>query len=170
MLCTCRYYYTYLRLIRRRQRESLHKKKHSRQRVRITCNRGWINRVWLVILLVVRWTGKIIFSLSPFAPENMVPRDGCPVPPLLIVRGSMFRTTPRWDGASHLSTSETTSNSIETSHLPIPSDSSRHCQLLISSEHTPNSCIVRTIAEAKNTPPAAVFKQDTTFEPMFFSF
>ena len=35
-----------------------------------------------VVLLVVSWTGKIIFSLSPFAPENLVSRDGFgrPVP------------------------------------------------------------------------------------------
>ena len=41
-----------------------------------------INRVRLSILLVVSWTGKITLSLSPFAPENLVSRDGfgSPVP------------------------------------------------------------------------------------------
>ena len=41
-----------------------------------------INRVRLPILLGVSWTEKIIFSLSPFAPENLVSRDefGSPVP------------------------------------------------------------------------------------------
>ena len=41
-----------------------------------------INRVRLPILLVVSWTEKMIVSLSPFAPENLVSRDkfGRPVP------------------------------------------------------------------------------------------
>ena len=41
-----------------------------------------INRVRLPILLVVSRTGKIDISLSPFAPENLVSRDGfgSPVP------------------------------------------------------------------------------------------
>ena len=41
-----------------------------------------INRVRLPILLVVSRTGKINYSLSPFAPENLVSRDefGNPVP------------------------------------------------------------------------------------------
>ena len=41
-----------------------------------------INRVRLPILHVVSWTGKIDISLSPFAPENLVSRDGfsSPVP------------------------------------------------------------------------------------------
>ena len=41
-----------------------------------------INRVRLPILLVVSRTGKINSSLSPFAPENLVSRDGFvrPVP------------------------------------------------------------------------------------------
>ena len=41
-----------------------------------------INRVRLPILLVVSWTGKINISLSAFAPENLVSRDGfgSPVP------------------------------------------------------------------------------------------
>ena len=40
------------------------------------------DRVWLPILLVVSTTAKIVFSLSPFAPENLVSRDGFsrPVP------------------------------------------------------------------------------------------
>ena len=44
--------------------------------------RVWINRVWLPILLVVSWTGRISISLSAFAPENLVSRDGFggPVP------------------------------------------------------------------------------------------
>ena len=44
--------------------------------------RVWINRVRLAILLVVSRTGKILLSLSPFAPENLVSRDGfgSPVP------------------------------------------------------------------------------------------
>ena len=48
----------------------------------ITYNRVWINQVRLPILLVVSWTGKINFSLSPFAPKNLVSRDGLgrPVP------------------------------------------------------------------------------------------
>ena len=41
-----------------------------------------INRVTLPILLVVSWSGKINYSLSPFASENLVSRDGfgSPVP------------------------------------------------------------------------------------------
>ena len=41
-----------------------------------------INRVRLPILLVVSWTGKLNISWSPFAPENLVSRDGfgSPVP------------------------------------------------------------------------------------------
>ena len=41
-----------------------------------------INRVLLPILLVVSWTGKLHISLSAFAPENLVSRDGFggPVP------------------------------------------------------------------------------------------
>ena len=42
----------------------------------------WINRVRLPILHVVSWTEKMNFSLSAFAPENLVSRDdfGSPVP------------------------------------------------------------------------------------------
>ena len=40
-----------------------------------------INRVRLPILLVVSWTGKMNFSLSPFAPESLVSRDGGPALP-----------------------------------------------------------------------------------------
>ena len=45
--------------------------------------RVWTNRVWLPILFVVSSTGKINISLSAFAPENLVSRDGfgSPVPP-----------------------------------------------------------------------------------------
>ena len=48
----------------------------------ITYSRLWINRIRLPILLVVSWTEKINISLSPFAPENLVSRDGFgrPVP------------------------------------------------------------------------------------------
>ena len=44
--------------------------------------RVWINRVRLPILHVVSSTEKINISLSPFAPENLVLRDGfsSPVP------------------------------------------------------------------------------------------
>ena len=44
--------------------------------------RVWINRVRLQILLVVSGTGKMNISLSAFAPENLVSRDGfgSPVP------------------------------------------------------------------------------------------
>ena len=38
--------------------------------------RVWINRVRLPILHVVGCTGKINFSLSAFAPVNLVSRDG----------------------------------------------------------------------------------------------
>ena len=48
----------------------------------ITYSRVWINRVRLPILLVFSWTGKINIYLSPFAPQNLVSRDGLgrPVP------------------------------------------------------------------------------------------
>ena len=44
--------------------------------------RAWINRVRLPILHVVSGTGKMDISLSAFAPENLVSRDGfgSPVP------------------------------------------------------------------------------------------
>ena len=42
--------------------------------------RVWINRVRLPILLVVNWTGKMNISLSAFAPENLVSRDGFGIP------------------------------------------------------------------------------------------
>ena len=38
--------------------------------------RVWINRARLSILLVVSRTGKMNISLSPFAPENLISRDG----------------------------------------------------------------------------------------------
>ena len=47
--------------------------------------RVWINRVWLPILLVVSWTGKIIISLSAFAPEVLASRNGS---------GSLVRRQP----------------------------------------------------------------------------
>ena len=48
----------------------------------IDYSRIWINRVRLPILLVVSWTGKLHISLSPYAPKNLVSRDGFsrPVP------------------------------------------------------------------------------------------
>ena len=44
--------------------------------------RLWINQVRLPILFLVSWTGKMNISLSAFAPENLVSRDGfgSPVP------------------------------------------------------------------------------------------
>ena len=42
--------------------------------------KAWINRVRLPILLVVSLTGKLNSSLSPFAPENLVSRDGFGIP------------------------------------------------------------------------------------------
>ena len=42
----------------------------------ITYSIVWIDRVRLPILLVVSFTGKNDISLSPFAPENLVSRDG----------------------------------------------------------------------------------------------
>ena len=47
-----------------------------------TYSRVWINRVRLPILLVISSTEKINISLSPFAPDNLVSRDGfgSPVP------------------------------------------------------------------------------------------
>ena len=44
--------------------------------------RVWINRVRLPVLLVVSRIGEINISLSAFAPENLVTRDGfgSPVP------------------------------------------------------------------------------------------
>ena len=38
--------------------------------------RVWINQVRLPIMFVVSWTGKINISLSAFAPESLVSRDG----------------------------------------------------------------------------------------------
>ena len=48
----------------------------------ITYSRLWINRLRLPILLVVSQTGKMNIPLSPYAPENLVSRDGFsrPVP------------------------------------------------------------------------------------------
>ena len=44
--------------------------------------RVWINRIRFPIMHVVSWTEKINISLSPFAPDNLVSRDGfgSPVP------------------------------------------------------------------------------------------
>ena len=38
--------------------------------------RVWVNRVRLAVLLVVSRAGKMNVSLSAFAPENLVSRDG----------------------------------------------------------------------------------------------
>ena len=48
----------------------------------IIYSRVWINRVRLPILLVISWTRKMNIFLSPFAPKNLVSRDGLggPVP------------------------------------------------------------------------------------------
>ena len=48
----------------------------------ITYSRVRINRVKSSILFVVDWAGKMTISLSPFAPEKLVSRDGFgrPVP------------------------------------------------------------------------------------------
>ena len=46
----------------------------------ITYSRVWINRVRLLILLVVSWTGKMNIPLSPYVPDNLVSRDGSAVP------------------------------------------------------------------------------------------
>ena len=47
-----------------------------------TVARVRINRIRLPFLLVVSWRGKVDISPSPFAPENLVSRDGLgsPVP------------------------------------------------------------------------------------------
>ena len=42
----------------------------------LTHSKVWINRVRLPILLVVRLTGKMNNSLSPFAPDNLALRGG----------------------------------------------------------------------------------------------
>ena len=42
----------------------------------ITYSKRRINRVRLPILFVVSWRGKMNISLSPFAPETLVSRDG----------------------------------------------------------------------------------------------
>ena len=48
----------------------------------MTYSRVWIDRLRLPILLVVSLTVKINISLSPFAPENLVSRDGFGLPVL----------------------------------------------------------------------------------------
>ena len=47
----------------------------------ITYGRVWMNRVRLLILFVVSWTGELNFSLSPFAPVNLVLETGSDVAP-----------------------------------------------------------------------------------------
>ena len=53
-----------------------------------------INRLRLLILLVVSLTGENISSLSPFAPENLVSRDGfgSPVPLYICMYSHTYRT------------------------------------------------------------------------------
>ena len=51
----------------------------------IICSRVWINSVRLPTLLVVSSTGNNNTSLSPFAPENFVPRDGSAVPSRVVL-------------------------------------------------------------------------------------
>ena len=55
---------------------------HTYCRVTNIARRVWINRARLPRLLVVRWTRKMNISLSAFAPQNLVSRDGfgSPVP------------------------------------------------------------------------------------------
>ena len=53
--------------------------------------RVWINRVWLPILLVVSWTGKMNISLSAFAPENLVSREGLGIPSRVSLLISILR-------------------------------------------------------------------------------
>ena len=68
-----------------------------------------INRVRLPILFVVSSTGKMFFSLSPFAPENLVSRDGIgsPVPRqpahllLRLNMGAYLRISPEFCGGAH---------------------------------------------------------------------
>ena len=56
-----------------------------------------INRVRSPILLVVSRAGKINISLSPFAPENLVSRDGFGSPVRLI----FLLTPPITNGTIH---------------------------------------------------------------------
>ena len=49
---------------------------YGHHRYHIYCSKRSINRVRLPILLVVSRTGTMDISLSPFAPENLVSRDG----------------------------------------------------------------------------------------------
>ena len=53
--------------------------------------RVWINRVRLPILHVVSWTGKLYISLSAFAPENLVSRDGLGSPSRVSLLISILR-------------------------------------------------------------------------------
>ena len=76
----------------------------------ITYSWVWINWVWLLILLVVSWIGKIHIPLSLFAPESLVSRDGFgrPVPrqPSHIILGLNLVLThgipPDFCGVVHL--------------------------------------------------------------------
>ena len=69
-----------------------------------------INRVKLLILLVVSFSGKMNISLSPFAPETLISRDGfgSPVPcqPAHLhtqaESGAYFGIPPEFRGGVHL--------------------------------------------------------------------
>ena len=41
-----------------------------------TLSREWIGQGWLLVLLAVSWTFMYIFSVSQFAPDNLVSRNG----------------------------------------------------------------------------------------------
>ena len=51
----------------------------------------WINRVRLPILHVISWTRNIYISLSAFAPENLVSRDGLGSPSRVSLLISILR-------------------------------------------------------------------------------
>ena len=80
-------YWTYARRSQSRKRQK-RRPKTDRRRTMTPYNNGtvccmvthiarvWINRVRLPILHGVSWIGKMNVSLSPFAPENLVSRDG----------------------------------------------------------------------------------------------
>ena len=57
----------------------------------ITHTRIRINRVGLPVLLEVSLTGKMIFSLSPFAPENWSSKTGSAVPSRVSLLISILR-------------------------------------------------------------------------------
>ena len=79
-------------------------------KVPATYSRVWINRVRLPILHVVSSTGNMNISLSAFAPENLVSRDGFGSPvsrqPAHIntqaESGGYLRDSPEFRGGVHL--------------------------------------------------------------------